>query len=60
MRAPSCVDGCTQVYKAELRGSGVEVAVKVQRPDALATISKGGVRREAWLLPFVLVEAGAC
>jgi len=29
------------VYKAELRGSGVQVAVKVQRPSALATISKG-------------------
>lgn len=30
------------MYKATLKGSDVAVAVKVQRPDALATISKGG------------------
>ena len=29
-----------QVYRARLRSTGQEVAVKVQRPQALATISK--------------------
>ena len=29
-----------QVYRARLRATGEEVAVKVQRPDALSTISK--------------------
>lgn len=29
-----------QVYRARLRSTGEEVAVKVQRPGALATISK--------------------
>lgn len=29
-----------QVYRARLRSTGEEVAVKVQRPDALSTISK--------------------
>jgi predicted unusual protein kinase regulating ubiquinone biosynthesis (AarF/ABC1/UbiB family) len=30
----------TQVYRARLRSTGQEVAVKVQRPAALSTISK--------------------
>ena len=29
-----------QVYRARLRSTGEEVAVKVQRPGALGTISK--------------------
>ncbi len=29
-----------QVYRARLQATGEEVAVKVQRPDALSTISK--------------------
>lgn len=29
-----------QVYRARLQSTGQEVAVKVQRPDALSTISK--------------------
>lgn len=36
-----CVD-ILQVYRARLRSTGEEVAVKVQRPQALATISKVG------------------
>ena len=44
----------TQVYKAELRGSGVQVAVKVQRPNALATISKGELLKR--LLRAVLTK----
>lgn len=31
---------CMQVYRARVRATGQEVAVKVQRPAALATISK--------------------
>ena len=47
-----------QVYRARLRATGEEVAVKVQRPDALSTISKvwcysdtllPNVVRPAWL-----------
>ena len=36
----------TQVYRARLRSTGQEVAVKVQRPGALSTISK--VRKRAF------------
>ena len=38
----SGLKGCSvlQVYRARLRATGEEVAVKVQRPDALSTISK--------------------
>jgi hypothetical protein len=31
---------CEQVYRARLAATGEEVAVKVQRPNALSTISK--------------------
>ncbi|KAJ9519587.1 hypothetical protein QJQ45_000673 [Haematococcus lacustris] len=38
--APVAAASLAQVYKARLRDSGQQVAVKVQRPGALATISK--------------------
>ncbi|KAF5837147.1 hypothetical protein DUNSADRAFT_4767 [Dunaliella salina] len=37
---PIAAASLAQVYKAKLRGSDVPVAVKVQRPSALSTISK--------------------
>lgn len=37
---PVAAASLAQVYKAKLKESGVEVAVKVQRPAALATVSK--------------------
>ncbi|CAK0781480.1 hypothetical protein CVIRNUC_005384 [Coccomyxa viridis] len=37
---PIAAASLAQVYRARLRATGEEVAVKVQRPDALSTISK--------------------
>lgn len=37
---PVAAASLAQVYRARLRATGEEVAVKVQRPDALSTISK--------------------
>ena len=38
------MDGRVQVYRARLASTGQEVAVKVQRPNALSTISKVRMR----------------
>lgn len=38
--APIAAASLAQVYWARLRSTGQEVAVKVQRPGALSTISK--------------------
>ena len=45
--ATYAASGCIlQVYRARVAATGQEVAVKVQRPNALATISKVGGRED--------------
>ena len=45
--SPSCSLLSRQVYRARVRATGQEVAVKVQRPAALSTISKVGIKTKA-------------
>lgn len=50
----------TQVYRARVRSTGQEVAVKVQRPGALSTISKVRKRASADMGASVTFFWGRC
>ncbi|MCC6434652.1 MAG: AarF/ABC1/UbiB kinase family protein [Acidimicrobiales bacterium] len=52
-RTPLAAASIAQVHAATLRGSGVEVVVKVQRP-AVGTLVRQDLRVMAWLAPFLI------